>query len=72
MIKVGIGSKKYTVEQVWDWIDSPEYDYEFYTEDHHGNQAVVQAGISVKGRKFLTTDPDKSIDNNLDELATCV
>lgn len=72
VISVGIGSKTCTVDQVWDWINSVSHDYEFYTEDQYGKQAIVKTGTSTTGRKFLTTSPDSSIDNNLDELLTCM
>ena len=69
VIKVGIGNEKYPVPKVWDWIKSG--DYEFYTEDTNNTQAMVKVGTSSQGRKFLTTSPDSSIDNNLDELSGC-
>ncbi len=71
VISVGIGTKQHSVEQVWNWIKSPSHDYEFYTEDESGNQAIVKAGISSTGRKFLTTSADGIIDNNLDEISEC-
>ncbi len=67
--KVGIGNEKYPVTKVWDWIKSG--DYEFYTEDANNIQAKVKIGISSQERKFLTTSPDTSTDNNLDELSGC-
>jgi len=69
VIQVGIGNEKYTVPKVWDWIKSGNY--EFYTKDANNIQATVKKGVSSKGRKFLTTSPDSSIDNNLDELSGC-
>ena len=70
VIEVGIGSKRYSVYQIWTWIDTAKYG--FFTMDSRGNKATVNRRTSSTGRKFLTTSPDGITDNNLDELTRCV
>jgi len=68
LISVGIGSKTFTVEQVWEWIENKTYG--FYTfENNH--KAIVRTGVSKTGRKYITTNPDGVTENNLDELGDC-
>lgn len=66
---VSYDGKVEPVDKVYDRIQSGKD--EFYTEDQVGNKAIVKTGTSTTGRKFLTTSPDASTDNNLDELKEC-
>lgn len=69
VIEVGVGSKRFSTPQIWDWINSKTYG--FYTLAK-GHRATVAARTSPQGRKYLTTHPDGVTDNNLDELPRCV
>lgn len=42
----------------------------YFVEDSRGNQAVVKV-MTVGYTKHLTTTPDKSSENNLDNLPDC-
>lgn len=42
----------------------------YYVEDSRGNQAVVKV-IKIGSTKHLTTTPDRSSENNLDNLPDC-
>lgn len=66
---VGFDGKTVSVSKVHDMIKSG--DHEFHTKDRAGNQAKVNPGISSKGRKYLTTSPDRVTDNNLDDISDC-
>ena len=66
---VGIGPDKFPVAQIWDWIENSTYS--FYTQDALGTRAEVQTGVSIDNRKYITTHPDRSIENNLDEIMEC-
>ena len=69
IVYVGIGQEKFSVAQIWDWIENSTYS--FYTQDALGTRAEVQTGVSIDNRKYITTHPDKSIENNLDEIMEC-
>ena len=70
VVEVGIGSKRYSVITIWNWIVSGTY--ALLTMDARGNKATVKARTSSTGRKYLTTNPDGITENNLDELPRCV
>lgn len=66
---VGFEGKNEPVDKVYDMIESGKH--EFFTEDQRGNQAKVNTGKSSTGRKYLTTSPDRIVENNLDEINEC-
>lgn len=66
---VGVHGERWSVDQVWDMITSGTF--EFFTKDSRGNKAKVYARTTPGGRKYITTHPDKTIENNLDELPDC-
>lgn len=68
LLRVGIGNEMYSVNQIHDWIINRIHN--FYTYEN-GKRVEVKARTSVKGRKFITTDPDDIKENNLDELPSC-
>ena len=66
---VGIGDDKFSVEQVWQWIDEDKHN--FFTLENNV-RAKVRQGTSPVGNHYITTDPDGVTENNLDELSECV
>lgn len=69
--KVGVegeGTSPLPIEVVWDRIKNN--DEEFYTLKD-GARAPVKARKTDQGTKYLTTRPDNTIVNNLDELDSC-
>ena len=66
---VGIGSKKFIVQQIVDWINNKKY--KFYTLEN-GTRAEVKARKNQQtGRWFLISTPDGIHENNLDYLPYC-
>ena len=65
---VGIGKDTFTVEQIWQWIESNTHN--FFTQENN-RRAEVRHGISPIGNHYITTAPDGITQNNLDELRIC-
>ena len=66
---VGIGNEVFTVEQIWQWINTNTHN--FYTQENNA-RAEVRRGTSPVGNHYITTAPDGTTENNLDELDGCV
>ena len=69
IVKVGIGDKQFSVQEIWDWINSRSHS--FYTEVVDSKRADVKNGVSSTARKYITTHPDGVTENNLDEIPDC-
>lgn len=68
ILKVGISDGMYSVEKIYDWIKAGTHNFYTYEEC---KRAEVRIGISPQGKKYLTTNPDSKIENNLKELKAC-
>lgn len=68
ILSVGIGDGTFTVEQIWQWIETNTHN--FFTLVS-GRRAEVRHGTSSTGRHYITTSPDGTVENNLDELNPC-
>ncbi len=64
LVKVFIDGNTFSVADIYDWIEAD--DYTFFTLN--GKKSVVQTGVSLSGRKYITTHPDGITENNLGEL----
>jgi hypothetical protein len=71
IIRVGIGSSRtqYSVQEVVDWIRTEKY--QLYTYKAGMKARVYARQHPTSGRWFLTTDPDSTLENNLDFLSHC-
>ena len=64
--EVQIGSMSFSVETIARWIDK---DHEYVYTIKYGQEAKVHARIRRDtNRIFLTTEPDSTLENNLDFL----
>lgn len=58
----------YQMITIWNWINTNKY--EFYTLEK-GIRAKVYALINSSATKYITTSPDGTTHNNLDDLPGC-
>lgn len=65
---VGIGNETFTVEQIWQWINTNTHN--FFTQENN-IRAEVRRGTSPVGNHYITTAPDGTTENNLAELDEC-
>lgn len=68
MKEVGIQDSRYAVAQIWAWIDRKEHT--FFTNENN-RKAIVYARKRNDGTIYLTSHPDTTTENNLDELPNC-
>lgn len=68
-IRTDYGIRRFDIQTVANWINSNTNT--FYTQDRHGRYVRVDARANVF-KTFLTTDPDSSLENNLDFLPKCI
>jgi len=65
---VGIGGTSYAVQTAVDWLRTNKYELFTYK---NGYKAYVFPKPSSLGNWFLTTEPDSTLENNLDFLPNC-
>jgi len=67
-IETNSGAKKFNTDTVADWISSNKNS--FYTRNKLGQNVRVYAGANYF-KRYLTTDKDSPLENNLDFLPHC-
>lgn len=65
---VGVDRVKQPISVVIRWVEDGT---DQYVVDVGGYETTVRVGISSGGNKYLTTNPDGSKCNNIDNLPTC-
>ena len=66
---VGVNGIVHPIKDVIEWIE--QNTYEISVKVGGGNEVSVRVGTSSRGEKFLTTNPDGTRCNNIDNLPTC-